>query len=393
MDIRAIVLIGGARSEGANATERFGEVPFAYLDVLGMSVEERVVQRLQHFGVSVCTVITDASDEAMEFISNSLSGTRIHRLRTNTTEELWGAAEEQFQRCAEEGAELVIVLRLGAYIEVDYEEMIQHHLDHRSCITQAVQADGTKLDLFVVSASARSDAADLFQSRLAHLRKGSAPFLIAGYVNHLQKTADFRRLAVDGLLARNAVAPRGQEVRPGIWLGRSARIHRKARIVAPAYIGANVKIRASTLITRGSVIERHAEVDCGTVVENTTILPFSCLGAGLDAVHCVVGFRRVAHLVRDVEVHISDEKLVGMVPLSPVSRLAGSTAALFAFIPREVFRGLVSPWRHERTAGTVDHPEEAKSALEDSALEVSASQVEPSEFPSNLAVVRRYGDH
>ena len=155
---------------------------------------------------------------------------------------------------------------------------------------------GAPLDLFVLSASARMDAAELLHSRLQHRRRESEPFQVKGYVNRLQKASDLRQLAVDGLLARNSVAPQGKEIKPGVWMGRSARVHRKARIVAPAYIGAGSKISASALITRGTVVEQHAVVDCGTVVENTTVLPFTCLGAGLDAMHCVVGFRRVAHL-------------------------------------------------------------------------------------------------
>jgi hypothetical protein len=355
-------------------------------------VEERVVQRLRHFGISVCSLIADSLEEAQPFLRcrslNALSGPLLAE-----GQQLWQAAEREFQRCAENGAELVVVMRLGAYVEVDFEEMIQHHLDRRSCVTQAVDAENKALDLFVLSASARMDAAEVFQSRLQHLRRESEPFHVKGYVNRLQKPADLRQLAVDGLLARNSVAPRGKEVKPGIWFGPSARVHRKARIVAPAYIGAGSKIRASALITRGTVVEQHAEVDCGTVVENTTILPFTCLGAGLDAMHCVVGFRRVAHLARNVEVEVHDEKLVGMVPLSAVSRLAGSTAALFAFLPKEIYRGFVSPWRRKQVARSAETPEEAESSLENPALEASASEAEPSEFPSNLAVVRRYGDH
>lgn len=392
MDIRAILLIGGAAAKDGHAAERFGNIPFACLDVLGMSVEERVVQRLRHFGITTCSVVTDSPAEAEPFLRRRSLDALARPLRAEN-EQLWQAAEKEFQRCAEDGAELVIVLRLGAYVEVDYEEMIQHHLDRRSCVTQAVEADGARLEVFVLSASARMGAAELFQSHLQHLRRDSEPFPIKGYVNRLQTTSDLRRLAADGLLGRNAVAPQGKEVKPGIWLGASARVHKKARIVAPAYIGSGSKIRASALITRGSVVEHHAVVDCGTVVENATVLPFTCLGAGLDATHCVVGFRRIAHLARGVEVELHDEKLVGMIPLSPVSRLAGSTAALFAFIPKEIYRGLVAPWRRKKAERNAEIPEEAESSLENPALEASASGAEPSEFPSNFAVVRRYGNH
>jgi carbonic anhydrase/acetyltransferase-like protein (isoleucine patch superfamily) len=392
MDIRAILVIGGISPKDGEPTERFGNIPFACLDVLGMSVEERVVQRLRRFGVTICSLITDSPAEAQPFLRCRSLDARTRPMHA-ASEQLWQAAEQEFQRCAEDGAELVVVLRLGAYVEVDYEEMIQHHLDRRSCVTQAVDADKSALDLFVLSASARMDAAELFQSRLQRLRRDSEAFQVKGYVNRLHSGSDLRRLAVDGLLGRNAVAPQGREVKPGIWLGPGARVHKKARVVAPAYVGSGSKIRASALITRGTAVEQHAVVDCGTVVENTTILPFTCLGAGLDAMHCVVGFRRVAHLARNVEVELHDEKLVGMIPLSPVSRLAGSTAALFAFIPREIYRGFVSPWRRKRTARSAESLEEAESSLKNPAVEASASDAEPSEFPSNFAVVRRYGDH
>lgn len=392
MDIRAILLIGGLDGEAASRAEHFGNIPLACLDVLGMSVEERIIRRLQHFGVSLCSAVCDAPREADRFTQCAALDSRVQHLH-EAGEQFWQTAEQTFHRCAEDGAELVIVYRVGPYVEVDYEEMIQHHLDRRSCVTQAVDSEKTGLDLFVLSASARTDAAELFQSRLQRMRRESEPFRASGYINRLQKAGDLRRLAMDGLLARNGVAPQGAEVKPGIWLGASARVHRKARVVAPAYIGAHAKIRASALITRGSAIERHAEVDCGTVVENTTVLPFSCLGAGLDAMHCVVGFRRLAHLVRDVEVEIHDGKLVGMIPLSAVSRLAGSTAALFAFLPRELYRGFRASTRRKGAARSEEPLEKAESPPENPVLEGSSSDSESSEFPSNLAVVRRYGDH
>ena len=60
MDVRAIVLIGGAGSDVPAAQERIGGVPFAYLDVLGLPVVERVQRRLQKFGVSCITFISDS---------------------------------------------------------------------------------------------------------------------------------------------------------------------------------------------------------------------------------------------------------------------------------------------------------------------------------------------
>jgi hypothetical protein len=390
MDIRGILLVGGVTSN--DGAERIAGVPIACLDALGVPVVQRVLRRLRHFGVCKTTLISDVSAETAAFAHCTPVDHHVPCLQA-AGEDFWDAAEETFHRYAAEGADLVVALRVGPYVEIDYEEMIQHHLDKRCTISMAVDSQAVGLDLFVLDPSGRFDAKELFQSHLQRQRKECEPFPVTGYTNRLQTAADLRQLALDGLLTKNAVRPEGMEIKPGVFLGRGARIHRKARVVAPAFIGARVKVHAEALITRGSILEHHSEVDCGTVVENSTLLPFTRLGAGLDVMHSVVGFRRLAHLVRNVEVEITDAKLIDMVPVRAISRLAGSTAALFAFLPKQIYRGLLAPSHREKPAASSECAEPGGSALTAPVLETPASGVESSEFPSNLAVVRRYGDH
>lgn len=391
MDVRAVVLIAGTNSDIPGAQERIAGVPFAYLDVLGLSIVERVQRRLQNFGVSGITFISDAPCDSGEFahaMAFAPAQPHVHA----EGEQFWQAGQEAFVKYAEDGADLVFALRIGPYVEVDYEALVQHHLEHRCAVTMAVDSRNEPLDLFVLSASARADAAALFQNRMVRMRRECAPFYVSGYYNRLATSADLRRLTVDGLLAKNAIRPEGTEMKPGIWVGAGARIHRKARVIAPAFIGAHAKVRASALITRGSVIEHHGDVDCGTVVENSSVLPFTRIGAGLDVMHSVVGFRRLANLRQNVEVEIADEKFVGLVPLTPLSRLAGSTAALFAFIPMQIYRGLLASSQRTHVAKCPESPEQTQVVLEAPVLEVPATGAEASEFPSHLAVARRYGD-
>ena len=389
MDIRAILLVSAADRDEAGATESIAGVPIAYLDVLGLPVAERVLRRLRRQGICKATLISDLPQESSSFTNRAVVDHSVRQIGAEA-DELWDSAEEIFRQYAAEGADLVVALRLGPYAEVDFEEMIQHHLDKHCAISMAVDAQGASLDLFVLNPSARFDARELFHSHLQRLRRECEPFPVKGYINRLQNAGDLRRLGMDGLLAKNGVRPEGMEIKPGVFVAQGARIHRKARVVAPAFIGARVKVHAEALITRGSVLERHAEVDCGTVVENSSLLPFTRLGAGLDVMHCVVGFRRLAHLVRNVEVEITDAKLVDMVPLSPVSRLAGSTAALFALLPKQIYRGVLA-LSHREDPAEPECAEPGGSALTAPLLESPASGQESSEFPSNLAVVRRYG--
>jgi hypothetical protein len=364
MDVRAILMVGGTQP---SQEENIAGIPIGYLDVLGLPLVERVWQRLQHFGVCGATLISEPAGQAESFARRARLGADLPWIQTPQGE-FWQTAENTFSKHAEEGAELVIAIRIGPYAEVDYEELIQHHLDHHCPVTMAVDPEGASLDIFVLNASRRNDAASLFRSELRKLRTECKGFRVAGYVNRLQTAADLRRLALDGLLHRNSIAPVGTETSPGVWIAESARVHRKARVLAPAFIGEYARIRASALITRSTVVEHHAEIDCGTVVEDSTVLPYTYVGAGLDVMHSMVGFRRLSHLARNVEVEISDRKLVGMSAVNVVSRLAGSTAALLAFLPKQIYRGFLAP-QGERTADVPEALEQQAAALKAPATE------------------------
>ncbi len=349
---------------------------------------ERVLQRLQHFGVCDTTLISESAGqgESSDLLSADVPWKRAPE------GQFWQIAEETFSCYAENGADLVIAMRVGPYVEVDYERLIQHHLDHHCPVTMAVDPEGASLDIFVLNASRRNDAASLFHNRLSKLRTECKNYCVTGYVNRLKNATDLRCLALDGLLRKNSISPVGVQTRPGVWVAKSARVHRKARIVAPAFVGAYSRIRASALITRSTVVEHHAEVDCGTVVENSTLLPYTYVGAGLDVMHSVVGFHRLCHLVRNVEVEISDRKLVGMPAMSALSRLAGSTAELFAFLPKQIYRGFFAHAHDERAVEIPSSLEQQAAALKTPATEAQGPGPEASEFPSNLAVARRYGE-
>ncbi len=392
MDVKAILIVGGAAADAAvdaSPRETVGGVPIAYLDVLGLPVLQHLLHRLRRFGVCDVTLISDAAADADSFMKRALAGAALPRIQA-TGEQLWQTAEDVFHKYAQDGAELVIAARIGPYTDVDYDELIQHHLDHRCQVTMAVDPQGAALDLFVLSACSRQDAVTLLRSGLRQLRRECKHFPVAGYINRLRNASDLRGLALDGLLENNSIRPVGIQVKPGIWVGERAHIHHRARVVAPAFVGAHAKIRAAALLTRGAVIEQRAEVDCGTVVENSTVLPFTYVGAGLDVMHSVVGLRRLTHLLRNVEVEISDGKLIGMAALRAVSRLAGSTAGFFAFIPKRIHRRLFAPPDRQSAADNPESGEQKKAPLKSSVVGSQGSAPNASEPP--LAVARRYGD-
>jgi hypothetical protein len=342
MDVKAVILLGETH---AKAPEAWDGVPVACLDVLGRPVLHRIADRLYRFGLSGLTVVGDAGPQGAPFLRRAVRAD--FRWISAPGDSLWRAAQRAFSDYAQNGADLIIILRLGAYAEIDFEHLLQFHLDQNSRVTAVAGPGGELLGAFVISASRRNDAAFLLRHRLQDSRAPLLRYPFSGYLNPMATAGDLRRLAVDAFCGRVQIAPDGDQIRPGLWVARGARVHRGARVLAPAFIGEHAKVRACAVITRCSVLEHHTEVDCGTVVEDATLLPYTSIGAGLDVAHSVVGFRKVTHLQRLVEVEISDPRLVSMVAPGPI-RVLNRAALLAGFLPLNFFRALVG--RHDSAA-------------------------------------------
>jgi hypothetical protein len=383
MDVRAILLVGG--QPASLTSETVGGVPIGFLDVLGDTVLGRVIARLQRFGISGMALVSEtptALPYAREVVRPDITWTQTSR------ENFWRGAENAFVDLAQAGAELVLVVRVGAYAEIDFEELIQFHLDKGCRVAAAEDANGVPLDILSISASRRNDAAFLFRHELRQFRTPCENYVFSGYINRLENAADLRRLTLDAFLGNVAFKPIGTEIRPGVWAGEGARIHKLARVLAPAFVGDYAKVRARAVITRGSSVSHHAEVDCGTVVESSNVLPYACIGAGLDVTHSVVGFSHIANLRRNVEIEIEDPKLISMTPVYAPARALGSALSLATLIPRSIIRSVVG--RASKAPRTL--PDAINTPPSTLKIPEEASQ-SPGSFTSNhLAVVRRYGD-
>jgi NDP-sugar pyrophosphorylase family protein len=382
VDVRAIILVGGLEEAATRSDESFAGLPLAMHEVLGRTVVARVVDRLQAQGISAIAIVNESAvpDRLPKAVASSTAA---------PNGSFWRAAEAAFNDLAQAGAEAVLVIRMGGYCEFDTDEFLQRHLDARSHVTRAVDAAGSPLEMFLINASRRNDAAFLFRHHLQQTRALCGNWVFRGYTNPLADARDLRLLAVDGLMQRAQLKPAGDEVRPGVWIARGAQVDRRARVLAPAYVGQGARIRAGAVVTRCSAIEHHTEIDGGTVVENSTVLPYSYIGPGLDLVHTVAGSRRVVHLPRGVEVEINDPKLMDIRSQHAPLRVMASAASLASFLPVQFFRGLFAPSHR-------DQPKELPAAVQapSAAIKTPAGfeGTESSSFPTNFAVARRYGD-
>lgn len=384
MDIRGILL---ANSEHNAEGNQGLDTPLATLDVAGKSTLQRMAERLQQYGISSVSAVVEIAVP---------SGVRNFGLPSDITcissapDRFWRTAESVFNDMAQSGAELVVLIRLGAYAEVDFEKLVQFHIDRKERVTR-MAFDEQMLEIFCISASRRNDAASLFRTQLAHCRSECPLLQHEGYLNPLATARDLRQFAIDILTRQTQTCPAGKEIKPGVWTAPGAMIEKGARVLAPAFVGSLARVRSGAVITRCSSVERHAEVDCGTVIENSTVLPFSYVGAGLDLAHSIAGMGRIVNLHRDVTVTIVDPKLVASMSVASGKRLITTAADALTYLPRLAFQGMfarakAAPSDLQTTLRQTSPALGTAAGFETSACDTEASH----KFP-NMVVARRYG--
>ncbi len=386
MDIRGLVLINSDHVSLDDHTQSHSGL-FGLIDVAGKSPLQRTAERLQKFGIYPVTAVIEGHSSPAAL--RNLNGVTAVMA---SPDRFWRAAENAFNDLAQGGAELVLLIRLGAYDEIDFEDMVQFHLDHHCRVSQA-SCEGQAIETFCISASRRNDAASLFRSQLSRCRSECPLFEHFGYTNLLSEPGDMRQFAIDILTLRTETAPAGKQIRPGVWAAPRAQIEKGARVLAPGFIGSFARVRTGAVITRCSSVESHAHVDCGTVVENSTVLPYCSLGAGLELAHSMAGLGCIWNLRRGCSVQISDGKLLRHLSATSGNRLLASAADFVTYVPRQFWRGIWGRSQNRQpdlnTALRQTSPSLGKAAgYQTPACDSQAAD----EFPSNFVVARTNGN-
>src|SRR6202051_1680347 len=258
---------------------------------------ERTIERLLAAGVEMISVLV--TDEAHE----PAFRTSFQNVHVQVASDVCAAVREKLHDYARNEIEHCFVTAADAYAETDLLDLFYFHREARQTVTSTFDRHGS-LALWVVDC-ARADNPN-FEMSLGPSDGRGASYFIREYVNRLNHPRDLRQFAEDTLRGRCESRPSGQQVRPGVWMDDKAEANRRARIVAPAYIGRGAEIKADAVVTRFSNIEKDSCVDCGTVVEDSSILENTNIGIWLDVCHAVVSGNKLLSLGRDVTVEISD---------------------------------------------------------------------------------------
>lgn len=305
MEIGAIITVAGGEELAADSgkLKRNAHPPengcFAWCDVLGRNLVDRTISRLRDSGIESAIVIPEGEEPQHLFPS-----------RAPSADKFLSSWEQAVSAQTTSGVTALLFIRLETYIDIDISGLLNFHFNTSSDGTQAY-AQKTALEIAVVNAAGLRSGNGSMRSRLSRMLPTLRRYEFPGYLNRLRNPQDFRSLAQDGLVGRAGIVPVGKEVASGIWLGDGATVDSTARIAGPAFIGANTEVKASCRISGATTIERDCKIDYGTTVSDCSVLPQTYLGIGLRVSRAIVGRRRLFHLDRDVEVEISDKKLIG----------------------------------------------------------------------------------
>jgi carbonic anhydrase/acetyltransferase-like protein (isoleucine patch superfamily) len=347
-----------------------GPIPTSLIEVLGAPLLARLTEQLERSGIGEIVVVTDINLRSLPTAPNL-------RYVYSATEDLWKAAERTFEEFEAVGVRGVVVTRADHYAEVDWQGVLSHHLHFRNRATRVYCGDD-ECDMYLVSPGRRNEAALLMRSRLKDCRTPGVRYAVGAleYVNLLVNCHELRTLCKDALYGVNQIKPHGVESKPGVWLDLNARVHRSARVVAPAFIGAYAHVEAEAVVTRDSVVEHHSFVDCETVVEDCWLQPYTAVGVGLELTGALACGNRMFHLKRGVEFETTDPLLIREQKESIAAR---SLQAAAAFVARAT----------ERKAA-------AATAAPQRKLDVIAGETgrnaDQTKLAPGIALMRRYGN-
>jgi NDP-sugar pyrophosphorylase family protein len=287
-----------------------GAMESCRLDILGESLLDRTLDKLHRFGVDQCSIIS-AEDASQELISPS---------RKTAPADFSPSWEQAVAGYIRAGIDRLLLLRLRAYTDLDYVELLQFHKQTGAPLTHAYGEDGA-LDVALVDAShlryldlqtfdlQNSEAC--YRAYVSKLIPQQHQFRYRGYINRLATPQDWYSLVHDGLHGRCGLIPRGRQTGDHIWQADDCALDETVRVTGPAFIGAGTHVAAYAVIASGTAIERDCEIDCGTTVQRSWIHQNTYVGVALDVRRSLVANGVLFNLERNVRVNIGEARLLG----------------------------------------------------------------------------------
>jgi NDP-sugar pyrophosphorylase family protein len=243
------------------------------LPVLGKTVLDRWVERVQGLGINLLSVV-DGDVLA--------SG----RLRTMVD---W----------AKQGVDQILLILLGSYSDVDLLDVVRFHHEGQHRITRVFDPVGPLgISLLDREAILNSNREARKLAPMVH----STRYDFLGYSVRLSSPGAYRKLVEDALQGRCDVKPNGVETERNIWIHPAACIDPSVRLEGSCYVGAYARLNPGVVLRDGSSVEHNCDIDIGTTLDHASILPNTYVAPGLWVRNSIIDGIRLENLDRGISV-------------------------------------------------------------------------------------------
>jgi len=188
---------------------------------------------------------------------------------------------------ARQGVERLLMITLKSYAEMDLADLLRFHHETRNPVTEALDAQG-QLGVRLLDQRAFHGTGENGESFCIADDGGRTPYQFRGYAKRILSAKERQELVRDALTGACAMRPFGKQIREQVWIGEGAQLADSVRVIGPTYIGARTVVRAGATIGPFASVEHDCVVDCGTMVERSTVLPYTYLAPGLLIRHGLV---------------------------------------------------------------------------------------------------------
>jgi len=254
-------------------------------------------------------------------------GIRKLWLTSNSGEKNAGAEVARFAR---QGVDRLLMIKLKSYAEIDLMDLLRFHRDSRNSLTEARDHRG-HLGVSLLDRPALRVADRKYEACDA-TRISGRPYQFEGYAKRILSAKERQELVGDALIGACAMRPSGTEIREQVWIGEGASLADSVRVIGPSYIGARTIVRAGATIGPFASVERDCIVDCGTSVEQSTVLPNTYLAPGLLIRRALVDGSQLEDLRSGIVADLQPAGLGGRIE-PPKSRKAGYRIVSDIFAP------------------------------------------------------------
>jgi mannose-1-phosphate guanylyltransferase/phosphomannomutase len=126
-------------------------------------------------------------------------------------------------------------------------------------------------------------------------------YLMEEYWTDVGNLTEYRRGVRDALDGKVKINIPGEQVRPGIWIGKNTRIEKGAQLKAPCVIGDNCSIGKKVIIDECTTIDNDSRIGEGAYLKNSILWDGVSVAKHVRLENCIIGLK--AEVSEDISVY------------------------------------------------------------------------------------------